>query len=181
MVGIIVLFPKPSDARNIRNVLVRSGIEVTAVCTTGNQVIGRIEDWEDGLIVCGYKFADMMMYHELFTYLPKSFEMLVITSRVHQEEVLSDNIDCLPMPIKIYNLIDRVQNMLSAIEKRKKKQRRKKFERSPEEKAIIEKAKALLMQNSGLTEAQAHEYLQKRSMDSGMNMIDTANIILDSY
>lgn len=181
MVSIIVLFPKPSDARNIRNILVRSGIEVTAVCTTGNQVIGRIEDLEDGLIVCGYKYADMMMYHELYTYLPENFEMLVITSRAHQEEVLNDDIVCLPMPIKIYSLVDHVQSILSSIEKRKKRQRRKLFERSPEEKAIIESAKSLLMQNSGLTEAQAHEYLQKRSMDSGMNMVDTANIILDSY
>ena len=35
MTGIVVVFPRMEDARGIRNLLVRSGFSVHAVCTTG--------------------------------------------------------------------------------------------------------------------------------------------------
>ena len=49
MTSIIVVFPKPEDAKNIRNLLVRHGFEVAAVCTAGSQAIqyaesGIVED-----------------------------------------------------------------------------------------------------------------------------------------
>ena len=37
MTNVIVLFPKIEDAKNIRNLLVRHGFRVSAVCTTGAQ------------------------------------------------------------------------------------------------------------------------------------------------
>jgi response regulator NasT len=37
------------------------------------------------------------------------------------------------------------------------------------------------MQNNGITEADAHSYLQKRSMDSGMSLLETARMILDTF
>ena len=59
MVNVIVLFPKTEVARSIRNLLVRSGFEVTAVCATGAQVVQRMEGVEEGLVVCGYKCSDI--------------------------------------------------------------------------------------------------------------------------
>ena len=44
---------------------------------------------------------------------------------------------------------------------------------------LIERAKALLMEKKSMTEIQAHKYLQKCSMDSGTNMVETAHMILD--
>ncbi|MDO4941369.1 MAG: ANTAR domain-containing protein [Lachnospiraceae bacterium] len=182
MINIIVLFPKPSDAKNIRNILVRSGIDVTAVCTAGSQVISRFNDLEDGLIICGYKYSDRMMYDELREYMPKEFEMLLIASRAYLEEVpYLDHLTCMSMPIKVYELAEQVHNILSQISEQKKKRKRKLRERSPEEKALIQSAKSLLIQNNCLTEADAHSYLQKRSMDSGMTLVETAQRIIESY
>ncbi len=39
MVGIIVVFPNRDNAANIRNLLVRGGLNVTGVCTTGAQAL----------------------------------------------------------------------------------------------------------------------------------------------
>ena len=50
--------------------------------------------------------------------------------------------------------------------------------RSEEEKQIIGEAKALLMERHGMTEAEAHRYIQKRSMDAGAKMVQTAKLIL---
>ena len=180
MVNVIVLFPKSSDAKNIRNVLMRSGIEVTAVCTSGSQVIHRIGDLDEGLLVCGYKYSDMM-YDELREYLPKDFAMLVVTSRTHLEELNISGVPCLPMPIKVYALVEKVQGMLAEIVLEKTRRRKKLRERTPEQKALIEEAKSIIMQNNGMTEAEAHSYLQKYSMDSGMNMVNTAKLILEVF
>ena len=43
---------------------------------------------------------------------------------------------------------------------------------------LIKQAKALLMDRNHMTEADAHRYLQKCSMDSGTNMVETAQMIM---
>ena len=50
----------------------------------------------------------------------------------------------------------------------------------PEEQAVIDDAKRLLMNRNGMTEEQAHRFLQKKSMDSGAKLIQTAQLVLDS-
>lgn len=77
MVGIIVVFPNKDNATNIRNLLVRAGLNVTGVCTTGAQAMNYADSVDEGIIVCGYKLKDMM-YSELREYLPDRFEMLLL-------------------------------------------------------------------------------------------------------
>ena len=79
MDGIIVAFPNKENAANIRNLLVRGGMEVRGVCTTGAQTLNCMEMLDEGIVVCGYKLADMM-YTELREYMPKEFEMLLIAA-----------------------------------------------------------------------------------------------------
>ena len=50
--------------------------------------------------------------------------------------------------------------------------------RNPAQRAVIEKAKSLLMERNNLTEEEAHRYLQKNSMESGTNMLETARMVL---
>lgn len=54
----------------------------------------------------------------------------------------------------------------------------KPLERSREEQELIKQAKELLMDRNHMTEADAHRYLQKCSMDSGTNMVETAQMIM---
>ena len=42
----------------------------------------------------------------------------------------------------------------------------------------IRKAKELLMTRNNMSEEEAHRYLQKSSMDSGANMVETAEMVL---
>ncbi|MCI8843702.1 MAG: ANTAR domain-containing protein [Oscillospiraceae bacterium] len=51
--------------------------------------------------------------------------------------------------------------------------------RTQEERTLVERAKELLMAQSGVTEAQAHRMLQKRSMDRGARLADTARKVLE--
>ena len=60
MNDIVVVFPKKEVAINIRNVLVRGGIDVYGVCTTGAQVLQAIDNLDEGVIICGYRLKDMV-------------------------------------------------------------------------------------------------------------------------
>lgn len=177
MPSIIIAFPKIEDAMNIKNVLVRNGYEVNATCTTGAQVVTIANELDDGIIICGYRFSDMH-YSQLNGYLPKGFEMLLIASANKLEECTYNNIVCLSMPIKMADLISTLQMMYLNIARRRKKEKEKPKPRTEEEKAIISKAKLVLMERNNMTEEEAHRYIQKNSMDSGTNMVEMAEMIL---
>ena len=51
--------------------------------------------------------------------------------------------------------------------------------RCPEDEALLTQAKAFLMERHGMTEAEAHRFLQKQSMNNGVKMVDTARRVLE--
>ncbi len=177
MTNIIVLFPKPEDAKNIRNLLVRHGFQVPAVCTTGSQALGYANSLGDGIVVCGYKYQDMM-YRELQECLPPHFEMLLVASQRVLGECVDNGIVCISMPVRVQDLINTLEMMCANIARRKRKRRMKPQTRSEEEKRVIFEAKALLMERNNMSEEEAHRYIQKCSMDSGTNMVETAEMVL---
>lgn len=180
MFSIIVGFPKLEDANNIKNLLVRNGYHVSETCTLASQVITHANDLDEGIIVCGYRFSDMH-YSELNNYLPKGFEMLLIASPEKLEYCQNNNIVCLPMPIKPHDLLNTLQMMTYQYQRRKKKDKDKPKQRSEEERALISKAKMLLMDRNNMTEDEAHRYLQKHSMDSGTNLVEMAEMVLKMF
>ena len=177
MFSIIVGFPKIEDANSLRNVISRNGFNVSDACTTGAQVVALANDLDEGIIVCGYRFADMH-FSELNSYLPKGFEMLLVASPEKLEFCQDNNIVCLPMPIKTHDLLNTLQMMSYQYQRRKKKDKVKPKERTEEEKALIKKAKLVLMDRNNMTEEEAHRYLQKTSMDSGTSLIEMSEMVL---
>ena len=84
MLSIIVAFPKLDDANKIKNILVRNGYEVALSCNNAAQIISLCGKLEEGIIICGYKLADMM-YTELFGYLPGRIFRSLFAFRVRRE------------------------------------------------------------------------------------------------
>ena len=177
MTNVIVLFPKIEEAHNIRNLLVRRGFQVPAVCTTGAQALAAVDSLGDGIVVCGYKYPDMI-YSELNDCLPAHFEMLLVASQQVWSECVGNDIVCVAMPIKVHDLVNTLEMMAENIVRRRRKLREKPKVRSEEDKKILWEAKRLLMERNNMTEEEAHRYIQKCSMDSGTNLIETAQMIL---
>ncbi len=177
MINIIVVLPKPEDAKGIRNLLMKNGFRVDSVCTTGSQALSRMDELNDGLVICSYRMSDMM-YSELHACLPKGFEMLLIASANTLQECDCRDIMSLSMPLKVHDLINTVDMMAQAIERRKRRTRLQPKMRSAEEEGVIQEAKALLMNRNHMTEEEAHRYLQKCSMDSGTNLVEEARMVL---
>jgi hypothetical protein len=91
---------------------------------------------------------------------------------------LAEGVVGLSQPFKVYDLINTVEMMLKAQQRRRRKRREEAKRRNPAQRAVIEKAKSLLMERNNLTEEEAHRYLQKNSMESGTNMLETARMVL---
>ena len=68
--------------------------------------------------------------------------------------------------------------MSQAQARRRRKQKAQPRKRSEEDRLLISKAKALLMERNHMTESEAHRYIQKCSMDSGTNMVETAQMVI---
>ncbi len=177
MIDIIVVFPKLEDAKGIKNLLMRNGYSVVAVCTSGAQVMSLLDEMDYGIIVCGYKFNDML-YSDLYENLSPTFQMLLIASRLKLESGVADGVVSVEMPIKSYDLLNTLNMMTQALGRMRKKGREKPRERNVAQKSIIDEAKKLLMESRNMTEEEAHRYIQKNSMDSGTNMVETARMVL---
>ena len=105
--------------------------------------------------------------------------MLLVASAAKLQECSIGSILCLPMPIHSVELVNTIETML--IELSRPARKRKRYQpklRTDEEKKIIDDAKALLMERNKLSEEEAHKYIQKLSMDSGNNLVETAQMIL---
>lgn len=177
MAHIIVAFSKRENVAGIRNVLARSGMEVSAVCLTGAKVLQYADTWNDGIVVCGHRLQDMP-YTQLRENLPDPFQMLLIASPDKWIDELPDGVIGLPMPIKVYDLVNTMEMMMQTLDRQRRRRKARSKERSAGEKETIDRAKALLMERNGMSEAEAHRYLQKSSMESGTNMMETAQMVL---
>lgn len=177
MTNIIVAFARAEDAKSIKNVLVKNGFGVNAVCTSGAQALGYADEYHDGIIISGYRLADMICM-ELRDNLPGGFDMVVMASQRVLAEVSGTGIIGLAMPLKVHELVNTVDMMSRGTIRRKKKQKQRPRIRNEEEAAVIDSAKRLLMERNNMTEEEAHRYLQKHSMDNGTNMVETAQMLL---
>lgn len=178
MADIIIAFPKLEDAKNLRKLLIRNGYDVNMVCNSGAQIVSAVNRLDGGIIISGYRFADMH-FSEVQDYLPKGYQMLLMASPGKLADVGVGNHVSLPMPIKLKDLLNTLEMMLSQYNRWKKKQKGRQKVRSEDEKRTILKAKELLMERNYMTEEEAHWYIQKLSMDSATNLVETAEMILD--
>ncbi len=174
---LVIAFPKAETAGNIRKILAQSGYEVAAVCTTGAKALQAANDLEQGILVCGYRFVDLA-YHEIYEYLPKGFEMLLIASAANVLEKEEEHLVCLSMPLKIHELLSTVEMMDYQITRRRKRLRQRPKVRSEEEQRLIDQAKALLMERNQFSEEEAHRYIQKRSMENGTGLVEISQMII---
>lgn len=175
---VIVAFPKLEEAKKLKNVLNRSGYNDILACNSASQVIAAANESDGGVVLCGYRLADMH-YSELYGYLPREFRMLLVASPAKLSECLIGDILCLPMPIHTHELLGTLQVMMLELERPQRKHvRPQPKKRSEKDQKIIRDAKTLLMQRNNLSEEEAHKYIQKLSMDSGNTLVETAEMIL---
>lgn len=180
MENVIVVFPRSDDGKKIRSLLVKNGINVDAVCTSGAQALDFANRYSGGIIVCSYRFTDMY-YTQLKQDLPVGYDMLLIASQSNWMESGDESVMRIATPLKLFDLLNTLHMMFEARDRKRRKQKNAPKVRSEEDMKIIKEAKSILMDRNNMSEAEAHAYLQKCSMDSGSGMIQTAEMVICLY
>lgn len=177
VIQIIVVMPKAQDADSVRHILMKNGYTNVFACSSGAKAISLMHEFDDGILISGYRMVDMM-YSDIRADMPAGFQMLLMASRDALSAKHEQGIICLAMPLKAHELLDTLQMMTRGILRMRKKTNDRAKGRSEEERALIREAKELLMTRNHMTEDEAHRYIQKCSMDSGTNMVETAQMVL---
>lgn len=176
MGSIIIALPNLENAKHISSILKQRGLDTAALCTSGSNALSKVHQLDCGVVICGRRLSDMH-YTQLAEYLPDYFEMLLITSKNGAGDGMP-GVMMLGAPFRASELIGTVEMMLTQLERRLKKQKSNAKKRTEQEQNYINNAKWVLMERNQMTEQEAFRYIQKCSMDSGTNMVETAQMIL---
>lgn len=172
---VIVAFESEKTCRRIRDILESSGTASCLTCRSGDQIRRSVNKQHITVVVCGYKLADETA-EDILHDLPQVCSMLVLAPQDRLDMVRSEALFSLPAPVSRSELTASVRMLLQLGYRR---ERSAGPGRDREERELIGMAKQMLMERLGLTEEQAHRLLQKRSMDAGMKLSQTARKVLE--
>lgn len=175
MEKVIVAFESDKSCLRVKEILETSGTAACIICKSADQVKRVVNKQHITTVVCGYKLYDESA-EGLLEDLPPTCSVLVIAVQGMLELCQSDDLFKLASPVSKGDLVASVRMLLQVGHRLEKFVKPR---RSEEERAVIDQAKQLLMARNGMTEEQAHRFLQKRSMDSGAKMIQTAQLVLE--
>ncbi len=179
MSSILVANSNEDSAKKIAAVLRSGGLNVSGVCSAGSQVINFTNrHYQGGVVVCSEKLKDMPAVG-----LPKTVSqnydfVFILRSQLPPA---SDMAVCsLYMPLNRVELFSTVNMLLDLSGYTSLSVKKMIASGTVNDKEVIESAKNLLITRNHLTEAQAHRFIQKKSMDNGKKMAETALIIMNS-
>lgn len=174
MERIILAFSSEIAASKLRSMLAGTGYHISAkVCSSGAELLRAADQYDDALVIMGFKLPDMTVNH-VFEEVGDRCRIISVVRPEHIENISYDEIFPLPLPVNRPKLLRTIQ-MVYGVETVRA---RKKPERSAEENDLTERAKLFLMEYYHMTEPQAHRFIQKRSMDTGAKLTETAKLIL---
>ena len=176
MTRTVVAFESEASRAGICEMLEKNGITVRHTCRTGLETIRAIQKMGGGIVICGYKLADMTA-EQLAEDLHDLASLLVVAKPHNLNLYESEDIFKLSLPIHAGELVGSV-NMLIQLDE--KKLRRVHPRRSAEDERLILEAKALLMDRNAMSEEQAHRFIQRKSMETYSKMTETARLILET-
>lgn len=174
---LVVAFANEEARRRILRLLESGGRTPAACCATGAEVIRTVRKLGSAAVICGFRLRDMTA-SGLAADLLGTAVLLVISSAPNLDFCAGENLHKLATPISRSDFFATLELLQRFEEKHLHHSPPKRRE---EERALIQKAKELLMDVNRMTEAEAHRFLQKRSMDAGLKMTETAQLIIDSY
>lgn len=191
---LIIAFTDQEVAKKIKYVLSSHGLPVAGVCASAAQVLQQASILEGGgVVVCPYRLADMTA-RELMNLLSDDYDMLVLATPRQQVQINEPGIYSLSQPVNGPVLVDSARQLLETRQMRLDRvfqsmrpapaalrpAAESVHNRPLDEKKVIEQAKYLLMNRHQMNEDEAHRFLQKKSMESGMRLADLARKVIQS-
>ncbi|MBQ6487612.1 MAG: ANTAR domain-containing protein [Solobacterium sp.] len=170
MAKFVVAFRDRDTAEKIASLLRDSGYEVIKVCTDGDDVKRTFHRIHDGILISGYRLKDRLL-PRVAEDLDDHAEVLALVRADDTDLSGTSGIFVQKLPVSRSELAQWA-DMLSQLHDHKMPRRDK------ESQETVSLAKQKLMEERGMTEREAHRYLQRTSMRLGLRMEQTADRIL---
>ena len=174
MERIVVAFSNEESRRRIQHLLESGGFSPSACCASGSETIRAVHQMGGAVVVCGFKLRDMTA-GELAENLRGAASVLVVATAARLDFCEGENLFKLPVPASRAELFASLEMLFRAPAGRPRPRR------GEEEERLIRRAKELLMEVNRMSEAEAHRFLQKYSMDAGLKMADVARLVMERY
>ena len=168
----IVVVSQSEDSRSkLVKLLASSGLQVFRSCSSGSELRRALSESEDCVVVMIGYTPDCKPDELMWDY-KDSIQILLIAKQPVLENVESPEIFRLAMPAS-------GQAVIGALEMLSQLHRMRLPHRTGESKDTVERAKAVLMEQKGLSEPEAHRFMQQYAMNHGMKMAQFAQKILE--
>ncbi len=170
MAKFVVAFRDRDTAEKIACLLKENGYEVLRVCTAGDEVKRTFKMIQDGILISGYRLKDRPI-DQVAEDLSERVEVLCISNARNIENLDSRRIFKVAGPVS-RPMLTAWADMMTQLHYRNLPRK------NESDKSLIDKAKLLIMEEFGFSEAQAHRHLQKLSMKLGIPITKAAEQIL---
>ena len=172
MARIVIASQSDESRSKLARILSSSGFQVFRSCSSGGEVRRALSESEDCVVVMVGFMPDCKPDELLWDYRDR-VQILMIARQPILENCESQEIFRLAMPASAQAVAGAVE-MLTQLHRMRLPRRR------GENREIVERAKALLMEQKGLSEPEAHRAMQQYAMNHGMKMTEFAERILRS-
>lgn len=170
----IVAFERETLSRKFCDLLENSGTAKCLTCTSGGQVRRFLSSQPIYCVITGCRLSDGPA-EWLYSDLPPSCSLLLVGPQHLLDLCSNPDIFKLATPVHKEEAINTVL-LLNQFGHRMERFLRPR--RNEGEQDLLDQAKALLMARYGMNEDEAHRTIQKRSMNSGARLVQTARKIL---
>ena len=176
MLNIYPAFMSEQTCHSISRVLRAAGLPLGEPHSAGAAVVRAVWRSGGGLVICGPRLSDMTAL-QLAQILGEEAQVVVLEHGLSRVERAGEGLLYLSLPFSAYELAEQVRALLQREDIRQRMRHRS---RTPDEEALIIKAKYLLSKRLGIDEPEAHRLLQRLSMSEGIRMSCAAQRIIDA-
>lgn len=174
---VIVAFENPSLSRQLSALVESSGVAHCITCRNGDQVRQTVSRQTCYCAVCSPHLPDGPA-EWLFEDLPPYCSLLLVGPQHVLDTCGISDIFRMATPLHRDETLNTIRLLLQFGHRIEKLTRPR---RNTADQEIVERAKRLLMEHKGLSEAEAHRSIQKRSMDAGARAVATARQIIQEF
>ncbi len=171
MARIVILSQSEDSRTKVFRLLASSGFQVFRSCSSGSELRRALSESED-CVVLMVGFTPDCKPDELYWDYRDSIQILLIARQPVLDNVEAPEIFRLAIPAS-------GQAIVGAVEMLTQLHRMRLPRRSGESKDIVNRAKATLMKQKGLSEPEAHRFMQQYAMNHGIKMAEFAQRILE--
>ena len=177
METVIVAFENAAMCRSFSELLESTGTARCLTCRSGDEVRRLLASQITYCVVCSPHLTDGPA-EWLSEDLPPFCSLLLVGPQHMLDHCGGDQVFKLATPIRREEAASTVRLLLQFGRRTEKLLRSR---RCAAQQETVERAKGLLMERKGLSEEEAHRLLQKRSMDAGARLVQTARRVIVEY